>query len=99
MNIKVEYDGQYPNACSGNLKVIEDEKVIFETKDFSFTSTGSVSFTKDCDEVICGGSLEWNTKEYKRFLDFLNKHPKKDYIISEAERVIDDVSVCCGGCV
>ena len=100
MNIKVEYDGSWPNACRGNLRVIEDNVVIFQTKNYSFHSTGSVSFTEDWEEIVTQGSLEWgDDEEYKRFIDFVNNHPDKDYILSEAERVLESIYVCCGGCV
>jgi len=100
MNIKVEYDGSYPNACSGNLRVIENGAIIFETKDYSFHSTGSVSFTEDWDEIITQGSLEWgNGEELKRFLSFVNEHQNKEHILFETERVLERVNVCCGGCV
>jgi len=99
MNIKVEYDGSYPNACRGNLRVIEDGAIIFETEDYSFHSTGSVSFTEDWQEVVTRGSLEWDNDEYNRFLIFASKHQSKNYILSEAEDIIESVNVCCGGCV
>lgn len=99
MSIKVEYDGSYPNACRGNLKVIENGVIIFETEDYSFYSTGSVSFTEDWEEIVTKGSLEWDNDEYKRFLSFVKEHPNKDSIFSEVEMVIGSVNVCCGGCV
>lgn len=98
--IEVEYDGSYPNACSGNLRVIENGVIIFKTKNYSFHSTGSVSFTEDWDEIVEQGSLEWgNSEEYKRFLSFVDEHSNKDYILSETERVLESAYVCCGGCV
>jgi len=99
MSIKVEYDGSYPNSCRGNLRVIENGIIVFETKDYSFHSTGSVSFTEDWEEIVEQGSLEWDEDEYRRFLNFVAEHPNKDYILSEAYMVIGSTNVCCGGCV
>jgi len=99
-DIKVKYDGSYPNACGGILRVIKAGNVIFETKEYSFRSTGSVSFTEEWEEIITPGILKWNDDdEYTRFLNFTNTHPNKYYILSEVETIMESIDVCCGGCV
>ena len=45
-NIRVEYDGCYPNTCSGTLKIFENETEIY-SNDFVCHSTGNV-----CSDTI-----------------------------------------------
>ena len=86
-NIKVEYDGKYPNACSGRLKIWENNKLIYN-KEFCCTSTGRVWFDDEWNEHVESGELLW---------DDANDFDKK--IQEEVEKVLSQIHVCCGGCV
>jgi len=86
-NIKVEYDGKYPNACSGTLKITVDETVVYN-KDFCCSSTGSVWFDEDWSEHVECGELIW--KDSEKFDDEIQQAVKD---------VLSTVGVCCGGCV
>jgi len=90
MNIKIEYDGKYPNLCSGDLSIIIDGKK-WKFPDYCLYSGGYVSFNKDWDEEVGEGPwsiLDWpngfpdNLK--KAVLDIINKQIPHG---------------CCGGCV
>jgi len=59
----VSYDGGYPNLCSGTLILaVGSEKFVFSSH--SLSSGGSVSFTKDWDEVVTSG--EWVSQAGQR---------------------------------
>lgn len=87
---KIEYDGDYPNLCSGTLKVYtEDKSWVFPR--YCLCSGGSVSFTEDWEEVI--------TKDAWNITDYPNDFPEEF-----KEELLDLVNFeipygCCGGCV
>ena len=83
------YDGEYPNLCSGTLKMILDGKVII-FPEYCLRSGGCVSFNEDGEEVTEG---DWGIEEYPKGF------PKK--LKERAEELVNEnVSKgCCGGCV
>lgn len=88
--ITIQYNGEYPNLCSGQLVVtIGDKKWAFP--DYCLRSGGSVHFDADWNEVI--GSGEWT----------IDKFPKgfpKEYKQTVIDRVNEEIPHgCCGGCV
>lgn len=86
-NIVVEYDGKYPNTCSGTLKITVDGEVIYN-KDFCCYSTGSVWFDEQWGEHVEDGELIWGDAN------------KFDSEIQEAVvAVLSGCNVCCGGCI
>ena len=88
--IVVEYDGDYPNLCSGNLVVfIYDER--WEFPEYCLVSGGSVSFTEDWDEIVTSG--EWYISEWP--VDF------PEYLKEDVTKAVNEVipEGCCGGCV
>ena len=88
-NIRVEYDGCYPNTCSGTLKIFENETEIY-SNDFVCHSTGNVWFDEDWNEHVECGELLWYEDEKDKF--------SKE--IQEAVRnKLSEFSVCCGGYV
>lgn len=88
-NIVVEYDGMYPNSCSGCLIIKEDEKEIYK-KQHCCRSTGSCHFDKEWNEIVKDGELVWESEEAEKF----------DGEIREAVRdKLSSVRVCCGGCL
>jgi len=87
--IKVTYDGEYPNTCSGTLTIHDDDELIYN-KQYCCTSTGSAYFDKDGNDHIDSGELLWNEDEAEKF---------SDEIQSIVKDVLSDFYVCCGGCL
>ena len=88
MSIKIQYNGEYPNLCSGKLVVTVDGK----RWNFSncLSSGGSVSFDEDWSEVVEQG--EWSVEWPEAFPDEL-----KTEVLSAINDEIPHG--CCGGCV
>ena len=86
-DIEVTYDGRYPSACNGTLRVVVDGELVFENA-YCRTSIGDVWFSADGEEHIDDGELVW---------DNADEFPQD---VQEAvKRVLAEVGVCCGGCV
>jgi len=88
--IKIEYNGEYPNLCSGDLVVIIDDKR-WEFPSHCMRSGGNVWFDKGWDEHVDSG--EWSISEW------LEGFPEdmKQAVTSEVNSNIRHG--CCGGCV
>jgi hypothetical protein len=88
--IKIIYDGEYPNLCSGNLSVEIDNK-IWEFPDRCLKSNGEVYFDQDWNDYITKGL--WDITEWPK--DF------PEYLKKEVLDAINDniPHGCCGGCV
>ena len=90
VNIKINYNGAYPNLCSGDLEVVIDGKQwIFPT--YSLCSGGSIWFSEEWVEHIEEG--DWSIREWP-----------ENFPESLKDKVIDIVNAeiphgCCGGCV
>lgn len=88
MSIKVTYDGDFPNTCSGTLTIIVDGEQVY-SKAFCCESTGSVWFDDDWNDHIESGELIWGD-DAKLF----------DEVVQEAVAAeLAKHEVCCGGCV
>ena len=90
MRVKIEYNGKYPNLCSGDLIVIIDDKEwIFPP--YCLSSGGYVTFDDDWNEEV--GNGPWSISKYpKDFPENLKK------VVESA--VNEKISWgCCGGCV
>ena len=90
MNIKIDYDGEWPNLCSGNLVVTIDEKVWAFGK-YCLSSGGSVSFDDDWNENITSG--KWSIVNWP-----------EDFPVELQDDVLKAINEeipqgCCGGCV
>lgn len=85
--IRVEYDGAYPNACSGKLSIWKNGKLIYKDK-YCCHSTGSVGFDANWDAHVRDGELIWNDAD---------KFPKD--VAAAVEARLSRVRVCCGGCI
>lgn len=85
--IEVEYNGDYPVACMGRLKIKVDGEEVYN-KEFCCTSSGSVWFDENWDEHVDWGELTWDDAS-----DF--EQDIQDAVQCE----LDKVHVCCGGCV
>ena len=90
MNIKVEYDGKYPNLCSGKLIVYIDEKK-WEFPRYCLNSGGSVGFDDNWNALVSNGP--WHLSEWPEgFPEEL-----KDLV---TEAINEEIPYgCCGGCV
>ena len=90
MNIKIEYNGSYPNLCRGRLVVTIDEKR-WTFSDYCLSSGGCVSFDDDWNEDVSEG--DWSISEWpENFSEEL-----KDPVLDAVNSVIP--LGCCGGCV
>lgn len=85
--IKVEYNGSYPTTCFGTLKILEDDKIIYE-KSNCCTSTGCVWFDDNWNEHVEDGELIWD--DASKFNQEIQKAVKEK---------LTEFQVCCGGCV
>jgi hypothetical protein len=90
VDIKIDYDGSYPNLCSGLLVVtINETRWVFPS--CCMQSGGRVSFSKEIDEEVSHGP--WSISNWPR--DFPEE--MKDEVLREINSVVRHG--CCGGCV
>jgi hypothetical protein len=85
--IEVQYDGEWPNACRGALKIFDGPELIYD-KSHCCTSSGHVEFDDNCNGKTYSGTLRWDDSE--------------DYsleIQNAVSKVLDNINVCCGGCL
>ena len=86
----VEYNGRYPNLCSGQLAVVLDEKRwIFPS--YSLSSGGTIWFDNEWTEHVESGP--WSIREWPEGFP----EERKEEVEKEINRVISHG--CCGGCV
>ena len=87
--IKVKYDGEYPNLCSGKLILV----INGIEWDFGncLNSGGSVSFDKNWSEIVTQG--KWSITKYPKDFPKELEGAALDAINSNIEWG------CCGGCV
>jgi hypothetical protein len=88
--MKIEYDGDYPNLCSGQLVVVVDG-TRWKFPAYCLMSGGSVSFDPDWEEIVTEGP--W----------VIDKWPT-DFPAELQGDVLHAVNSeirqgCCGGCV
>jgi hypothetical protein len=90
MSIKIKYDGDYPNLCSGTLVVfIDDKEWIFPSH--SLSSGGCVSFDENWSEEVDQGP--WTISEWP---EGFPEDLKWEVLTSINEEINWG---CCGGCV
>ena len=90
MEIKVEYNGSFPNLCSGDLVLVIDG-TRWEFPDYCLTSGGAVWFDNGWSEHIDTG--EWVIYEWP---DDFPESLKEDALAAVNKQVPWG---CCGGCV
>jgi len=88
--IIIEYDGAYPNLCSGKLIATIDGKR-WEFPDYCMSPGGSVSFDEDWNAEVTQG--EWSISDWPN-----------DFPESLKSELVDAVNANvtwgnCGGCV
>lgn len=91
MNIEINYDGKWPNLCSGKL-VVTIDNIIYEFPDFCLYSGGRAYFSNGYrDEHIEKG--QWSIDRWpKGFPEEL-----KEEVLSAINGKIS--WGCCGGCL
>jgi len=90
MNIQIEYDGEYPNLCSGKL-VVAIDGVRYEFPSHCLSSGGSVWFDDDWKEHVESGP--WSICEWPQ--DF-----PENLKAAVIEAVNENIEYgCCGGCL
>lgn len=90
MSIKIDYNGSYPNLCSGDLIVtIEGMEWVFPS--FCLSSGGSVSFDSEWNEEVT--EVEWTITDWpENFPEGMKAQVVDAFNNSEEQG-------CCGGCV
>jgi len=90
MNIVINYNGEWPNLCSGKLGVIVDGRC-WHFPEFCLQSGGEVTFDSDWNEYASSG--EWSVSEWPE--DFPDE--LKGVVL---DKINEEISWgCCGGCV
>lgn len=97
--INVTYDGRYPNACSGVMKIYRNGELVYRFDQHSFHSTGDVWFDKDWEEHVEDGELVLSEEAAEKFEAWLESQEDKDAIRNCVNTALSEVTVCCGGCV
>jgi hypothetical protein len=90
VEITIEYNGEYPNLCSGNLVVVIDG-IRWNFPDYCLSSGGSVSFDEEWNEEVTRG--KWSISEWPEGF------PKSMKKAVEKEVNNNVRHGCCGGCV
>jgi len=90
MEIKIEYDGAYPNLCAGTLVVHIDGEP-WKFPDYCMSPGGSVSFSADWDETVTQGP--WSISEWP----LLFPEELKAAVVDKINEVVEWGN--CGGCV
>jgi hypothetical protein len=86
-DITVQYNGKYPNACSGTLAIQVDGKTVYN-KAGACHSTGGVWFDDEWNDYVCSGVLKWDDAE--KFSQEIQNAVRTELV---------KVQVCCGGCI
>ena len=87
--IEVEYDGAYPNTCSGTLTVRVNGKEVYKQSGCC-SSSGRVWFDEEWGSHIDNGTLTWDEDEASQF---------DDEIRESVRDLLATFEVCCGGCI
>lgn len=90
MNIKIEYDGEYPCLCMGHLKVWIDDQ-LWDFGKYCLVSGGEVTHDDEWNFEVEKG--KWDISE---FPEGFPEHLKKTVIIKVNESIPYG---CCGGCI
>ena len=90
MDIKIEYDGAYPNLCSGTLIVTINGKR-WKFPPFCLSSGGTVWFDDEWSEHVESGP--WAVSDWPAGFPDRQKKAVEDAV---NEKIPEG---CCGGCV
>ena len=90
MEIKIKYDGAYPNLCGGNLVVTIDDKE-YQFPNYCLSSGGAVWFDDNWSAHVDSG--EWSISEWPKGFPEDLKWAVEDAVNAQVEHG------CCGGCI
>ena len=89
-DIKIEYDGEYPGLCTGNLTVTINGKE-WKFPEYSLRSGGRVWIDEDYEEHV--EEWEWDIVKWPEGFP-------KEYKVDVLEKVNEEIPHgCCGGCL
>ena len=92
MDIKIEYDGKWPNLCRGNLKVTIDG-VLWDFGSYSLKSGGEIQRDEEWNMWATEGPWDiWDWPE-----GFPDDDLLKEVVLMEINSKIPHG--CCGGCI
>lgn len=92
MDIKVEYDGKWPNLCRGNLKITIDG-VLWDFGCYSLSSGGEI--LRDDDWNMWPEEGPWDIWDWPE--GFPDDDLLKEAVLMEINSKIPHG--CCGGCI
>lgn len=97
MNILVNYNGKYPNACIGTLTIMLNGEQVYSSK-YECMSTGACNWDSDeKEEIIRMGLLKWNDDH--EWQDIPDDPEIREAITEQVAFVLKQTRVCCGGCI
>ena len=82
--LSVTYDGRWPAACAGTLTITRGDCTLYSENNCC-NSSGSVNWM---EEDVEDGVLTWDEED---------KFP--EWVREEVRKVLEEVRVCCGGCI
>lgn len=92
MDIKVSYDGRFPNLCRGHL-VITIDGTVWDFGKYALMSTGEIHRSEDWDMWATSGP--WVLNEYPE--GFPDDECLRENVL---EAINEQLSWgCCGGCI
>ena len=86
----VEYDGDYPNLCSGQL-VVTIEGTVWDFGRHCLSTGGGVAFDEDWNESVWSGP--WTIHHFPEGFPEDLKQETEYYVNAQIDHG------CCGGCV
>lgn len=90
MDIKIEYDGKFPNLCAGTLVVtVAGRRWSFPS--YCLSSGGSVWFDGEWSEHVESGT--WSINDWPDGFPSEHKEAVEDAVNAEIPHG------CCGGCI
>lgn len=90
--IQVDYDGNFPGACSGRLKIWIEGVLVYNQK-YCCRSTGAAYLRDDWNECVEAGEMRWEP-EQEHVAGWANGAVRE-----AVRRVLSKVPACCGGCL
>lgn len=88
--LSVTYDGHYPAACMGTLIVKRGDETIYSKQYCCYVDGGGCYHDDNWNWTVEDGKLMWCEEDAEQFNADIRK---------AVQDVLDDVSVCCGGCI
>lgn len=90
--VRVEYDGKYPNKCSGLLSIWLNDELVYSKNHCCF-STGVCYIDPEGNPCVETGDLIWEPGQETTSAWW---YPFVEKIVND---YLDGIDVCCGGCL